>query len=154
MKIECVFVGKTSERYLEDGVADFHKRLKPYSDVSIKIVRDTKSKASDDEIKKREGQGILKAIAKDAFMVVLDPRGVGLSSEDLAQQIYQWQGQNRKIVSFVVGGSNGLSSEVLQQADFKLSLSPMTFTHDMTRLILLEQLYRAYSILAGTKYHK
>nr|MBF0221001.1 23S rRNA (pseudouridine(1915)-N(3))-methyltransferase RlmH [Desulfobulbaceae bacterium] len=154
MKIECLFVGKTSERYLEDGIADFHKRLKPYADVSFKIIRDVKSKASDSEIKKREGQGILKAVSKDAFLVVLDPRGVKLTSEGLAQQIAGWQEQNRKLVSFIVGGSNGLSTEVQEQADYKLSLSPMTFTHDMTRLILLEQLYRAHSIIAGTKYHK
>jgi len=154
MKIECVFVGKTSDRYLDEGIADFTKRLERYSQVSVKIVREIKSKATDAEITKSEGRGILKAVAEEAFGVVLDPKGKSLSSEELAQQISQWQLQNRKTVSFIVGGSNGVSSEVLQRADFRLSLSKMTFTHDMSRLILLEQLYRAYSILAGSKYHK
>jgi 23S rRNA (pseudouridine1915-N3)-methyltransferase len=154
MKIECVFVGKTSDRYLDDGIIDFSKRLERYAQVSKKIVKDLKSKATDAEITKIEGQAIVKAVSEDAYWVVLDPQGKNLSSEELAQQISQWQLQNRRIVSFIVGGSNGVSSEVLQRADFKLSLSKMTFTHDMTRLILLEQLYRAYSILAGSKYHK
>ena len=154
MNIECVFVGKTSHRYLDEGIADFSQRLGRYSHVSVKIVKDIKSKATDAEITKREGQGIIKAVSEGAYLVVLDPNGRGVSSEELAQQISQWQQQNRKLISFIVGGSNGVSSEVLQRADFQLSLSKMTFTHDMTRLILLEQLYRAYSILAGTIYHK
>ena len=154
MKIECIFVGKTSQKYLESGIADFTKRLKRYTPVTIKIVKDSKSKASEAEITKLEGQGIIKALSTDTFCIVLDPNGKSLSSEKFAQQISQWQRQNRKIVSFVVGGSNGLSDEVFTRADYKLSLSEMTFTHDMARLILLEQIYRAYSILAGSKYHK
>ena len=154
MKVECIFVGKTSELYLADGITDFSKRLGRYSQVSVKIVKDSKSKASVAETRKIEGQGILKAVSKSAYLVALDPKGKSFSSETFAQQISQWQLQNKKIVSFIIGGSNGLSSEVLQKADYKLSLSEMTFTHDMSRLILLEQLYRAYSILAGSQYHK
>jgi len=154
MKIECLFVGKTSDRYLDEGISDFNKRLARYCKVSVKIVREIKSKASDAEITRSEGQGILKAVSEEAYWVVLDPKGMSLSSEEFAQQISQWQIQNRKTIAFIVGGSNGVSSEVLQRADFRLSLSKMTFTHDMSRLILFEQLYRAYSILAGSKYHK
>lgn len=154
MKIECVFVGKTSERYLDDGITDFCKRLRRYVPVTIKIVKDSKSKASAAEIIRLEGQGILKAVPKQSFLIALDPKGKKLSSEALARQMSQWQLQNRQTVVFVIGGSDGLAAEVLLQADFTLSLSAMTFTHDMSRLILLEQLYRAYSIIAGSKYHK
>ncbi len=79
MKIECVFVGKTSKRYLDDGIADYVKRLKRYSQVSIRIVRDSKSKASDEELKKREGQGIIKTVSKGSYLIVLDPEGKNFS---------------------------------------------------------------------------
>jgi len=86
--------------------------------------------------------------------VVLDPGGRQLSSEEFAGMVENWEGQGRQVVSFIIGGPDGLSPAVIARADLLLSLSRMTFTHEMARLLLLEQLYRAYSIKAGTKYHK
>lgn len=154
MKIEFVFVGKTSERYIEEGVVDFTKRLERHCQVTFKVIKDVRSKASKAEIIRQEGAEILKSVRPGVFLVALDPQGKQLSSEGLARQLAQWQMENRRDLALVIGGANGLSTEVRGRADYALSLSSMTFTHEMARLILIEQLYRAYSILVGSKYHK
>jgi 23S rRNA (pseudouridine1915-N3)-methyltransferase len=101
-----------------------------------------------------EGKQLLSKIEKKAFVVALDPTGSALTSEQLAEKIELWENQAYPIIIFLIGGPTGLSNEVQERADFILSLSQMTFTHEMARFILLEQLYRAFSIKAGSKYHK
>lgn len=155
MKIEFVFLGKTKEPFLADGIDEFGKRLKHYTTVSIKLIKSRlKGRLDDKLVKEQEGQLLLDNVTKNSYLVVLDPSGKQFSSEGLAKQITTWENQGRKSVTFLVGGPFGLSKKVLQQADMVLSLSQLTFTHDMARLLLFEQLYRAYTIKRGEKYHK
>ena len=154
MNIECIFLGQTCEGYLEKGIADFQKRLERYCQVRIKVVKERRGKMGDQARIDIEGADLLDQIEPKSFVVVLDRTGRQISSEAFATLLQQWQEQNRKSACFVIGGALGLSQEVVAAADMVLSLSMMTFTHEMARMILLEQIYRAYTILAGTKYHK
>lgn len=154
MNIDCIFLGQTSESYLSQGIADFEKRLSRYSSIRIKIVRERKGKMADTVRIETEGRDLLEQVEPRSLLVALDRTGKQVDSERFAGLFQQWQGQNRRTVSFVIGGAFGLSPEVLSASDFVLSLSAMTFTHEMARLILMEQVYRAFTILAGTKYHK
>lgn len=154
MNIECIFLGQTSEGYLEEGIADFQKRLERYCQVRIKVVKERKGRMADQVRIDTEGRDLLEQIEPKSFVVALDRTGRQVSSEAFAALFLQWQEQNRRSVSFVIGGALGLSQVVVAAADLVLSLSMMTFTHEMARMILLEQVYRAYTILAGTKYHK
>lgn len=156
MRIEIVYPGKTREGYIQTGIDDFMKRLKRFTRLDVRIVKDKRGKGNESEtrIKEEEGKRLVAALDDASFVVALDSGGRQVSSEKLATLISGWENQNRKCVSFVVGGALGLSHEVLKQADMVLSLSKMTFTHEMARLILLEQIYRAYTIKAGTCYHK
>lgn len=154
MNIDYIFLGQTSESYLHQGIVDFQKRLSRYSQIRIKIVRERKGKLADAVRIETEGRDLLEQVEPRSLLVALDRTGRQLDSEMLAGLFRQWQDQNRRTVSFVIGGSLGLSTEVLTTADCVLSLSTMTFTHEMARLILMEQVYRAFTILAGTKYHK
>lgn len=155
MRIELVFLGKTKEKYLAAGIEDFIKRLSRYTRLEIKTLRDKQlqKKLSENQAKENEGRDLLAAV-NSSLIVCLDRTGKQIDSEELAGQIRQWEMQGRKSVCFLIGGPLGFAPAVLQQADLVLSLSPMTFTHEMTRLLLLEQLYRAYTINAGEKYHK
>jgi 23S rRNA (pseudouridine1915-N3)-methyltransferase len=154
MNIECVFLGQTSEAYLEKGIADFQKRLERYCQVRVKVVKERKGRMADQVRIDTEGRDLLEQIEPKSFVVVLDRSGRQVGSEVFASLFQQWQDQNRRSASFVIGGALGLSREVVDAADMVLSLSMMTFTHEMARMILLEQIYRAFTILAGTKYHK
>ena len=155
MRFELFFLGKTKEKYLAEGIEDYAKRLSHYIKVEIKTVKDSKQKKGEPgnlQIE-RESETLLKN-AQTSYLVCLDRIGKQLDSIALAKQIGRWEMQGLKKISFVIGGPLGLSKTILKKADLLLSLSPMTFTHDMTRLLLLEQLYRAFTIKAGEKYHK
>ena len=156
MQLTFLFLGKTKESYLAAGIDDFSKRLKRYAQVSIKIIKEKKwaSKESDAKIKGEEGETLLANIPPSSFVVALDRTGRQIDSEELATLLTKWEGRGVRSVTFVIGGPLGLADKVLAQANVTLSLSKMTFTHEMARLILLEQLYRAFSINAGTGYHK
>jgi len=154
MNIECIFLGQTNEGYLEKGIADFQKRLERYCQVRIKVVKERKGRLADQVRIDTEGRDLLEQIEPKSLVVALDRTGRQVGSEGFAALLQQWQDQNRRTASFVIGGSLGLSREVLSAADLVLSLSQMTFTHEMARLLLLEQVYRAFTILAGSKYHK
>jgi len=155
VRIELVFLGKTKEKYLAVGIEDFIKRLSRYTRLEIKIIKDRRQhkKLSENQAKENEGRDLLAAV-NSSLLVCLDRTGKQIDSDGLAGRIRQWEMQGRKSVCFLIGGPLGFAPAVLQQADLVLSLSPMTFTHEMTRLLLLEQLYRAYTINAGEKYHK
>ena len=154
MNIECIFLGQTSEGYLEKGIADFQKRLERYCQVSVKVVKERKGRMADQVRIDTEGRDLLEQIEPKSLIVALDRTGRQVGSEAFAALFQQWQDQNRRSASFIIGGALGLSQEVLAAADLVLSLSMMTFTHEMARMILLEQVYRAFTILAGSKYHK
>lgn len=155
MKYELLLLGKTKDSYLAEGIAEFSKRLQHYTRISIKFIQHKKKgQWSEEQEKEEDGRLLLSHVPAGALKVILDFRGSQVSSEGLADLIGQWEQQGVKQVSLLIGGPLGHSPELVAQADLLLSLSLMTFTHDMTRLFLLEQLYRAYTIKAGEKYHK
>ncbi len=155
MKIELLLLEKTKASYIQQGIDDYAKRLQHYVPVSLHFLKIKKKKQWNEQQQKlEEGSLLLASVPAGAMKVVLDSRGKQISSEDLAKQITNWENYGQRQISFLIGGPLGLSAEVVAKADMLLSLSKMTFTHDMVRLFLLEQLYRAYTIKAGEKYHK
>jgi len=152
---ELLLLGKTKDSYLSEGIAEFTGRLQHYTRVSIKhIQHKKKSQWSEEQEKEEDGRLLLSHVPAGALKVALDFRGRQFTSEGLAELIGQWEQQGLKQVSLLIGGPLGHSKALVDKADLLLSLSQMTFTHDMTRLFLLEQLYRAHTIRAGEKYHK
>ncbi|MCX7694233.1 MAG: 23S rRNA (pseudouridine(1915)-N(3))-methyltransferase RlmH [Caloramator sp.] len=159
MNITIISVGKLKEKYLKEGINEYLKRLSKYAKIDIVEVPDEKapenlSKKEEDMVKEREGQGILKYIKDNMYVVVLDIKGKQLSSEELADFLSQRALLGESNIAFVIGGSLGLSQSVLNRANYKLSFSKMTFPHQLMRLILLEQIYRGFRIINGEPYHK
>lgn len=159
MQIRILAVGKIKEPYLRDGIAEYEKRLRPYVKVQVIEIPDEKralhpSAAQELLAKEREGERILAAIPPEACVVVLDVHGCLQSSEDLAAHIHDWEIAGKNNIVMVIGGDLGISPAVISRAHLRLSISPMTFTHQMVRMILLEQIYRAFRILRGEPYHK
>ena len=159
MRINIVCVGKIKEKYLKLGIDEFKKRLSKYCKLEIIELEDEKApeNLSDKEmliIKEKEGKKILSKIKDNSYVIALAIDGKNLSSEELAQTINKLGVRGVSNITFVIGGSLGLSDEVLSRADYKLSFSKMTFPHHLMRLILLEQVYRAYRINNGEPYHK
>ena len=151
MKITLVFVGKTVQQEVSSLTDDYISRIKG-TDVSVKIVPNLKKKYPIEIQKTEEGREILKTVDKDDYVVLLDDKGKVFSSLEFASWLEKRQIYSRSIV-FVVGGAYGFSQEMYQRADFKLSLSAMTFSHQIIRAIFAEQLYRAFSIIKGLPYH-
>ena len=155
MKIELLLLGKTKDAYLQQGINEYVKRLSRYNAIEmIEIKVPRYGSRSDAEILTQESSLLDKKIRKGSCRIVLDSRGNQYSSESFAEFITTLETQAVSTSSFILGGPIGLADEQIAKADHLLSLSKMTYTHDMSRLILLEQLYRAYSIKAGTRYHK
>jgi len=159
MLVRIIAVGKIKERFLTEGIAEYEKRLTPYVKLTIVEVADEKrgvhaSSGQEQVIKDREGDRILAAIPEGAYVVALDVRGKEMSSEALASRLHEWQLAGMNSIAMIIGGDLGLSKAVLARADLRLSISPMTFTHQMVRMILLEQVYRACRINSGEPYHK
>ncbi len=151
--IRIIFVGKAKEEWLNSAMAEYIKRLDRFTKLEIIEVKDEKITGTDTEsVKRKEGERIL-SIVDDDFTVALEIRGKTLSSEEFAENMKSLVMQNKKL-TFICGGALGLSDEVLQRCRMKLSLSRMTFTNQMVRLILIEQIYRAFMINAGMEYHK
>lgn len=159
MKITIVCVGKIKEKFYRDALAEYTKRLSRYCSLSITEVADekTKEQASDVEcaiIKDREGERILKSIREDGYVIALAIDGKNLDSVELSKKIENLVLTGKSNLYFVIGGSLGLSDEVMKRADYKLSFSRMTFPHQLMRVILLEQIYRSYRIINHEPYHK
>ncbi len=159
MHIQVIAVGKIKEKYLQDGIAEYVKRLRPYVNLQILELAEEKRhvSASVSEEKaavEKEGERILSAIPSGSFSIALDVRGIGWSSKELAESFRQREFAGKNQITFVIGGDLGLSPAVLSRSDMRLSLSKMTFTHPMARLLLLEQLYRVCRINRGEPYHK
>ncbi|NTV13403.1 MAG: 23S rRNA (pseudouridine(1915)-N(3))-methyltransferase RlmH [Desulfobulbaceae bacterium] len=155
MRLEFLFLGKTREAYLASGIDDYRRRLANYAEVEIRVLKEIRPASKPEEqVRQEEGLSLLAHLPPKSLVVALDPGGRSLSSEELALQLGNWQDGGRRHLVFLVGGALGLAAGVMARAEFKLSLSRMTFTHEMARLLLLEQLYRAFSIRAGSGYHK
>lgn len=159
MNISIITVGKLKEKYLKLGIEEYTKRLSSYSKIEIIEVPDEKapeilSDAEMLQVKKKEGERILAKVPTDAHVIALAIEGKQKSSEELADTIDKLGTYGKSKVTFIIGGSLGLSDEVLNRANDKLSFSKMTFPHQLMRLILVEQVYRAFRINRGEPYHK
>lgn len=155
MKIQFWAIGKNNEPYVKSGVAEFTKRISRYYKVEWNIIPVPKNAGmmSEMDLKKKEGETILEWLKKDDYMIALDEKGDHLTSEGLADFLKTKADQRIKIIIFVIGGAFGLDKEVLKKAKFTWSLSHLTFPHQLVRLILAEQIYRACTILKNEKYH-
>lgn len=159
MRLTVVAVGSLKERYWRDALAEYAKRLSAYCRLEIAEVRDERTPESAsaverEKILQKEGARILEKLRERSFVIALDIRGRSLDSESFSAEHAEWERVGRGDVSFVIGGSLGLSEEVLARADCRLSFSRLTFPHQLARIILLEQLYRSYRIRAHAPYHK
>jgi 23S rRNA (pseudouridine1915-N3)-methyltransferase len=154
MKITLIQIGKTHFDFVEDGFTVFAKRLKHYCKFdTVQLELPTKLKSTDiDQIKKNEGELLLKKIASTDFLILLDENGKEYHSKGFAAFLEK-QSLHQSSLLFVIGGAYGFSKEVYERANAKLSLSKMTFSHQLIRLIFAEQLYRAYTIIKGEPYH-
>ena len=155
MKIVLITIGKTNEKYLIEGISDYQKRLKHYTNferIEIANIKNAKN-FSESELMKKEGELILKQIQNSDHLVLLDDKGKDFTSQKFAQKLQQWMLSGKKRLVFVVGGAYGFSDEIYKRGNEKLSLSKMTFSHQMVRLFFVEQIYRGYSILNNEPYH-
>ena len=158
MRITIVTAGKIKEKYLTAGINEFLKRLGPFATVKIveineERMKDNPSEAEKQQVLQQEGQRLLRQVPEGSYLFVLDVYGRQLSSEELAERLDNLALQGKSNLTFLIGGAFGLSEEVRRAADFRLSFSPMTFTHQMIRLLLVEQIYRCFKINRGEKYH-
>ena len=158
MKLTIVCAGRIKEKYLSAGIAEFMKRLRPFAQVEIREIHEEKmsdepSAAEKEQVLHKEGEKLLKLVPAGSYLFVLDVYGAEMASEQLAAKIDQLGIQGRSNITFLIGGAFGLSKEVRAAADERLSFSQLTFTHQMVRLLLVEQIYRAFKINRGEKYH-
>ncbi|MGN6618663.1 MAG: 23S rRNA (pseudouridine(1915)-N(3))-methyltransferase RlmH [Ilyomonas sp.] len=155
MKLQLWSVGKPHEAYIKTGVEDFTARLQKYFTADWLIIPPLKNAAVLDsvELKKQEAVSIISKLQKDDFLVLLDEKGRQLSSPELANLLQQRANESVKRIIFLIGGAYGVDDSILQRANFTWSLSKLVFPHMLVRLILAEQLYRAYTILRNEKYH-
>ncbi len=159
IKIKIICIGKIKEKYLNLGIDEYLKRLTSYADV--KIVELSETKLNDDsspalikQVIEAEGNKIVAKLNKDSFKIVLDPQGKNVTNEKYVAIIEEAMLKGKSELTFIIGGSYGLSNDVLKQADFIWSFSNLVFTHQMIRLILLEQIYRGFKIMKNEPYHK
>lgn len=159
MNINIVCIGKLKEKYWTDAIAEYSKRLGRYCRLDIIELKEERlpenaSPADEENVKNAEGRSILKALSADSYVIALDVAGKQLSSEQLAKKLDGLAVDGQSTIDLIIGGSLGLSEEVRSRADFRLSFSPMTFPHQMMRVILLEQIYRSFKIIRREPYHK
>jgi 23S rRNA (pseudouridine1915-N3)-methyltransferase len=154
MKHQLIFLGKIKESYIAKGVTEYLSRLEHYTTVVLTTLKEKKSGRGGQAGPAVEAAQLLGAVTPGAFLIVLDSTGQQFSSRAFAERISQLEQRGIRQVSYLIGGPEGHSQEVLARADLLLSLSAMTFPHDLARLLLAEQLYRAYTIKAGEQYHK
>ena len=158
MKITILAVGKLKEKYLRDAVAEYVKRISPFSKLEIIELAEERmpenfSAAEKEKTLVREGERLLARVPEGSELVVLDVAGESLSSEELADYLGARMLEGASRLTFLIGGAFGLSPAVREAARLRLSFSRMTFTHQMVRMLLVEQIYRAFKILRGEKYH-
>lgn len=155
MKIKLLAVGQTNMSFVEQGFNEFEKRLKHYTDFEPLVISNPKNsgKLEVQELKKKESENILAKIQAPDFVVLLDEKGIQFTSVEFATFIQKRMNSGMKNLVFVIGGAYGFSEDMYERANAKLSLSKMTFSHQLIRLIFAEQLYRAFTILRNEKYH-
>ena len=158
MKITIVCAGKLKEKYLRDGIAEYEKRLRPYADLrTIEIIeermKDRPSPAEKDEVLRREGERLSSQIPQGAYLIVLDVGGEEMSSEKFSARIDRLMLMGESHIAFRIGGPFGLSDELRQRADLRLSFSQFTLPHQLIRLFLMEQIYRSFKISRHEPYH-
>lgn len=159
MNINIIAVGRIKEKHMKEAINEFSKRLSRYIKLNIIELADEKapeklSKKEKDKVMEKEGKKIISKVPKNSFVFTLEIEGKELSSEFFSKKLEDLMVGGRSNVSFIIGGSLGLSEEVKAISDFKLSFSKMTFPHQLMRLILLEQVYRSFKIMKGETYHK
>lgn len=152
MNITVICIGKLKEKFFKDACDEYIKRLGRYGKITIKELAEVQGNSGQDAVK--EGQAIIKVLPKGAYIIPLCIEGTEVSSPRLAKKISDLSISGTSEIAFIIGGSDGLSDEVKQKGDFLLSFSPMTFPHQLMRVILLEQIYRAFTIIENTSYHK
>ncbi|OFY65482.1 MAG: 23S rRNA (pseudouridine(1915)-N(3))-methyltransferase RlmH [Bacteroidetes bacterium RBG_19FT_COMBO_42_7] len=155
MKIALLQVGKTSERYLAEGIAVFEERIRKYSAfeiITIPDLRNTRSMPVKGQ-KAREGEKIIQYFKKDDYIVILEDKGKEFSTMEFSSWLEKILILQKKRILFVTGGAWGFSDEIYGKADMRLSLSRLTFSHQMVRLLFIEQLYRAFTVIKGEPYH-
>lgn len=159
MNISIICIGKLKERYWQEAVSEYSKRLKNYCKLKIVELKETKlslnaGTAETEAVRISEGKEILSRLGENTFVIVLEIKGERMDSEKFAKKIERLGNDGKSDISFVIGGSLGLSREVSARADYRLSFSDMTFPHQMMRVILLEQIYRCFKINKNEPYHK
>jgi 23S rRNA (pseudouridine1915-N3)-methyltransferase len=153
MHLRLIWVGKTKNEHLRALLEDYLGRLRRFIRSEVAELRESAARTEREGIED-EGRRIIGALNKDAFVVLLDVEGREWSSKELAGEVEKWQIDGRREVAFVIGGHNGVSKEVRERANLRWSLSRLTLTHEMARVVLAEQLYRAYTIIHGLPYQK
>ena len=153
MKIEFIFTGKTSEKWIEEGYSNYLDRIKRYVNADIKILNIISTGLSPDLQKKKEAAVIIEKLSAKDLIVLLDETGKEFTSEGFAIQMKKLMNSGKAKIVFIIGGAYGSDISLQKQANLILSFSKMTFTHKMIRLLLLEQVYRAHTILKNEKYH-
>lgn len=158
MRFYVVCIGKLKDAYLREGVAEFVKRMRPYGGITITELNESKigdkpSNADRKQVVAEEGDRLLKAVPKNVYTVLLDVYGKPMSSEELAKTVSKLEVDGVSDMAFIIGGAFGVSDTLRQAVNYKLSFSPMTFTHQMVRLLLVEQIYRASKINRNEPYH-
>lgn len=155
MNINLICVGKTQEAYLREGIRIYQARLAHYVTFQCIEINDIKNSAvlTRQQIKEREGEALFKACGPNDYMILFDAAGTMRSSEEMAAQLARHQQVGTKTLSFLIGGPYGFSPQVYARAREQWSLSPLTFSHQMVRLLCIEQLYRCFTIIKGEPYH-
>ena len=159
MNIKIITVGKLKEKYLKDAIAEYAKRLTRYCKLEVVELADEKtsenaSQKEEEMVKDKEGKSILQKIKDNEYVIALDLKGKHITSEEFSEFISEKAVMGQPNITFVIGGSLGISQEVLARADYKLCFSKMTFPHQLFRVMLFEQIYRAFRIINGEPYHK
>ncbi|MCI5723469.1 MAG: 23S rRNA (pseudouridine(1915)-N(3))-methyltransferase RlmH [Erysipelotrichaceae bacterium] len=157
--IKIIACGKVKEKWMKDGIAEYTKRIRPYDKIEMIEVADEKapesnSPAENEQVKQAEGERLLKSIRDDEFVILLDLAGQDIDSVMLANKIQDCYNQGKSKITFVIGGSLGLSKDVIQRANFRWRISKATFPHQLCRILVVEQVYRSFRILHNEPYHK
>ena len=155
MKITLILIGKTEEAFIEQGLSLYLSRLRHYITIQVVVIPALKdvSNLSPQQVKEREAVLILKQLSPGSTLAVLDEKGTELCSVEFSAQLQKWMNSGTRELIFLVGGAFGIAEEVKKRAAFQLSLSRLTFTHQLIRLIFAEQLYRAFTIIRNEPYH-
>lgn len=155
MNIKLLVVGKTVKGFVSEATEEYTKRLKHYINFKIEIIQDVKnaSSLSSSQLKEKESELILKHISEEDYIILLDEKGKEFSSKEFASFIQQKMNQSIKSLVFIVGGAFGFDEKIKQKYTNKISISRMTFSHQMIRVLFIEQLYRAFTILKNEPYH-